>query len=128
MAMYAWKGLQDGKYATGRIEGITRAEAAFKVKEQKVIITSLTRISGSEVKKKDDDDDETPKRQFKLFGNRKPKVPVKELVVFSKKLETMMRAGLPVLDTMKLITEQVEHKGMKAVITEILNDVETGIP
>ena len=128
MAMYAWKGLQDGKYATGRIEGINRDEAAFKVKEQKVIITSLTRISGSEVKKKDDDDDETPKRQFKLFGNRKPKVPVKELVVFSKKLETMMRAGLPVLDTMKLITEQVEHKGMKAVITEILNDVETGIP
>jgi type IV pilus assembly protein PilC len=40
----------------------------------------------------------------------------------------MMRAGLPVLDTMNLITDQIDHKGMKIVIETILNDVETGIP
>ena len=33
MATYAWKGVQDGKYAAGRIEGINRDEAAFKVKQ-----------------------------------------------------------------------------------------------
>ena len=48
MAIFAWKGLKDGQYASGRIEGINRDEAAFKVKEQKVIITSLTRLSGAE--------------------------------------------------------------------------------
>jgi len=35
MAIFAWKGLKDGQYASGRIEGINRDEAAFKVKEQK---------------------------------------------------------------------------------------------
>lgn len=49
MPIYAWKGLKDSQYATGRIEGINREEAAFKVKEQKVIITSLVRLSGAEV-------------------------------------------------------------------------------
>ena len=51
MTLYAWRGLQDGKYASGRIEAINRDEAAFKVKEQKVIITSLVRVSGSDEKK-----------------------------------------------------------------------------
>ena len=46
MPHYAWKGLQGDKYATVRVEAINREEAAFKVKQDKVIITSLTRISG----------------------------------------------------------------------------------
>ena len=53
MANYSWKGLQDGKYTDGTVEAINRDEAAFKVKEQKVIITSLTKISGGEVAKKE---------------------------------------------------------------------------
>ena len=125
MPTYSWKGVQDGKYATGRVEGINRDEAAFKVKQQKVIITSLTRLSGVEQK---GDDAEGKKLTFNFFLGRKKKVPVKELVLFTKKLETMMRAGLPVLDTMKLITDQIDHKAMKIVIETILNDVETGIP
>ena len=63
MATYAWKGVQDGKYATGRIEGINRDEAAFKVKQQKVIITSLTRLSGVEQK----GDDEKGKKSISNF-------------------------------------------------------------
>ena len=121
MAIYAWKGLQDGKYASGRIEGINRDEAAFKVKEQKIIITSLTRLSGVE-------EEDKPKRNFSLFAGRKKKVPVKELVLFTKKLETMMRAGLPILDTIKLITDQIDHKEMRRVIEEIQIDVESGTP
>ena len=109
MPVYAWKGLKDSQYATGRIEGINREEAAFKVKEQKVIITSLVRLSGAEVVEKTPSETSQPTRQ------RGKKVPVKELVIFTKKLEAMMRAGLPILDTIILIIDQVENKTMKAV-------------
>ena len=65
MPTYSWKGVQDGKYATGRIEGINRDEAAFKVKQQKVIITSLIRLSGVEQK---GDDAEGKKLSFNFFN------------------------------------------------------------
>ena len=122
MALYAWKGLRDGKYADGRVEAINRDEAAFKVKEQKVIITSLVRVSGSEEK------NEVKHTGFNLRSSRRKKVPVKELVLFTKKFETMVRAGLPVLDTLALISDQIEHKAMKIVTEEIRNDVEAGTP
>lgn len=122
MPVYAWKGLKDSQYATGRIEGINREEAAFKVKEQKVIITSLVRLSGAEVVEKTPSETSQPTRQ------RGKKVPVKELVIFTKKLEAMMRAGLPILDTIILIIDQVENKTMKAVIEQIKVDVESGTP
>ena len=122
MPVYAWKGLKDSQYATGRIEGINREEAAFKVKEQKVIITSLVRLSGAEVVEEKPTETSRPTRQ------RGKKVPVKELVIFTKKLEAMMRAGLPILDTIILIIDQVENKTMKAVIEQIKVDVESGTP
>ena len=122
MPVYAWKGLKDSQYATGRIEGINREEAAFKVKEQKVIITSLVRLSGAEVVEEKPSETSQPTRQ------RGKKVPVKELVIFTKKLEAMMRAGLPILDTIILIIDQVENKTMKAVIEQIKVDVESGTP
>jgi type IV pilus assembly protein PilC len=122
MAIFAWKGLKDGQYASGRIEGINRDEAAFKVKEQKVIITSLTRLSGAEqVEEKAPE----PLKPGRRVGK---KVPVKELVLFTKKLEAMMRAGLPILDTIILITAQIENKVMKSVIEQIKIDVESGTP
>jgi type IV pilus assembly protein PilC len=117
MAIFAWKGLKDGQYASGRIEGINRDEAAFKVKEQKVIITSLTRLSGAEqVEEKAPE----PLKPGRRVGK---KVPVKELVLFTKKLEAMMRAGLPIL-----VTAQIENKVMKSVIEQIKIDVESGTP
>ena len=87
MAIYAWKGLKDGQYASGRMEGINRDEAAFKLKEERVIITSLSKVSGSEVVEKEEKGEQSDKE---IAKHRKKSVPVKELVVFTKKLEAMM--------------------------------------
>ncbi len=111
MPVYAWKGLKDNAYTSGRIEGINKDEATFKLKEQKVIITNITRLSGSEVQEEDQSDSPTSGRV-----PRRKKVPVPELVVFTKKLEAMMRAGLPILDTIILISEQIENKTMRFVV------------
>ena len=71
MPVYAWKGLKEGVYASGRIEGINKDEAAFKLKEQKVIITNITRLSGSEVEEEKPSASPASGR-----GPRKKKVPV----------------------------------------------------
>ena len=40
---YTYKGISAGKYVEGTIDALNQDEASFKLKEQKIIITNLTR-------------------------------------------------------------------------------------
>ena len=48
MLNFQYKGIAQGKYVEGEIEAINNAEAAHKLKEQKVIITKLTQFKKKE--------------------------------------------------------------------------------
>ena len=41
MDVYDYKGIKEGKYAQGEIEAINKDEAAYKLRGQRLIITSL---------------------------------------------------------------------------------------
>ena len=49
---FSYKGISAGKYIEGEIEAINQEEASFKLKEQKVIITKLTRKKQKKIKKR----------------------------------------------------------------------------
>ena len=40
---FSYKGISAGKYVEGTIDALNQEEASFKLKEQKIIITNLTR-------------------------------------------------------------------------------------
>ena len=44
METFTYKGISEGKYVEGDIEALNQDEASHKLKEQKVIITNLTRL------------------------------------------------------------------------------------
>ena len=119
-ATYKWKGIEGSKYTEGKIDALNRDEAAYKLKEQKIIITSLDRVSGKDEENKD-------KKNVKrsLLGGKK--VPIREVVVFTKKLETMVRAGLPILQTIKMLEEQTTHPALRAIVQKIYEDIESGV-
>ncbi len=120
-AKYNYKGIQFSKYTEGKVEALNKDEAAYKLKQQKIIITSLEKISGKEEVEEKNTKTKTGKKAPK-------KVPVHEVIVFTKKLETMIRAGLPILETIAMIKEQTEDQGLKWVIGQIHQDVESGTP
>jgi len=49
------------------------------------------------------------------------------LLVFSKKLATMIRSGLPILDSLILIQSQTENKTFAKALQEIINSVNSGM-
>lgn len=120
-AKYSYKGVKGSKYTEGSVEAINKDEAAYKLKEQKIIITSLEKVSGKE---------EAQEKKKKTKKNKKApkKVPIHEVITFTKKLETMVRAGLPILETITMIEEQTEDPGLKWIIGKIHQDVESGVP
>ena len=116
MLSFEYKGIAAGKYIEGEIDALNNAEAAHKLKEQKVIITKLTQSKKKkEVKKKE-------KTSFSFGTGVKPK----EILIFCKQFATMLRAGLPVLNTLNMLIEQTKAPGMKKIITSIRKDLESG--
>lgn len=116
---YSYKGIQSNKYTEGQITALNKDEAAFKLKEDKIIITSLVKLSGKETK---------PQKELKIKSSKRAskKIPANEVIVFTKKFETMVRAGLPILETISMIEKQTKHKGFKLIIQDIHNSVESG--
>ena len=118
MLNFQYKGISEAKkYEEGEIEAINYAEAAHKLKEQKIIITKLT-----EFKKKKKVDKKKDKISFS-FGTG---VKAKEILIFCKQFATMLRAGLPVLNTLNMLDEQTKAPNMKKIIVTIRKDLEAG--
>ncbi len=115
---FHYKGIAQGKYVEGDIEALNDDEAAHKLKDQKIIITKLVKE-----KKKVIISDKKKNRGFTLF---KPKVKPKDLLIFIKQFATMQRAGLPILETLKLLEGQTTAIAMKDIIVTIRTDLEQG--
>jgi len=120
MELYTYKGISAGKYIEGEIEALNQDEASHKLKEQKIIITNLTKGK----KKKDAKKDKPKGKGFSLF---KKKVKPDDLVVFSKQFATMVKAGLPILNVLEMLRDQVENPAMRDVVEDIRKSLEGGI-
>ena len=116
---YSYKGISAGKYVEGTIDALNQDEASFKLKEQKIIITNLTRT-----KKKVEKD---TKKKGGGFSFGKKKVTPQDIMVFSKQFATMVKAGLPILNVLGMLRDQIDHPTMKEIIEDIRKSLEGGV-
>jgi len=117
MLNFEYKGISQGKYVEGEIEALNNTEAAHLLKEQRIIITKL-----SQAKKKQEVKLKKTGSGFS-FGSG---VKAKEVLIFAKQFATMLRAGLPVLNTLNMLIEQTTSPNMKKIIEKIKKDLESG--
>ena len=116
---FSYKGISAGKYIEGEIEAINQEEASFKLKEQKIIITNLIKVKKKKAEK------EKGKKSGFSFG--KKKVTPADVMIFSKQFATMVKAGLPILNVLSMLRDQIEHPTMKEIIEDIRKSLEGGI-
>ncbi len=122
METFTYKGISDGKYVDGEIEALNLDEASHKLKEQKIIITNIVRSSK---KKKSGEKDKKKGKGLSLFGKKKAKV--EDVLMFSKQFATMVKAGLPILQVLGMLRDQIESPAMKDVIEDIRKSLEGGV-
>jgi len=116
---FTYKGISAGKYVEGTIEAISQDEANFKLKEQKIIITNITRT-----KKKAADKKKKSGGGLSLF---KKKIKPEDVVIFSKQFATMVKAGLPILNVLGMLRDQLEHPELTKIVEEIRKNLEGGL-
>jgi len=115
---YTYKGISAGKYVEGSIEAMSQEEASFKLKEQKIIITNLTRTRKKAAEKK---------KKSGGGGFFKKKITPGDVVIFSKQFATMVKAGLPILNVLGMLRDQLEHPELKIIVEDIRKSLEGGV-
>jgi len=116
MLNFEYRGISEGKYVEGEIEALNNEEAADKLKQKKIIITKLFK---SKKKTKD-------KKKESISFSFGTGVKTKEVLLFTKQLSTMIRAGLRPLESLELLEKQIQEKNLKKIITAIINDLKQG--
>lgn len=59
-------------------------------------------------------------------GGRFHRIKTKDKVLFSRQLATLINAGLPLVQSLRSVGEQTANKSLRAVINQIITDVEAG--
>ncbi|MCB9773466.1 MAG: type II secretion system F family protein [Nitrospiraceae bacterium] len=109
----------DGQTVHGEVMAATSSEALQLLRRQDVLVTGLQ---------------EKAERVFNLSGHLTSwsrrwnwrGVSNKELVVFTHQLATLIRAGVPLLECLDILSSEAENPALQQVVKHIREDVEGG--
>jgi type IV pilus assembly protein PilC len=136
MASFQYAGVQAGKKITGVISASNPQAAAVELRKKKIIVTSIKKGNGKSETKGPPSLDDIPLSNApiiiakgNIYLNFGPwaKVPPKELLQFTKKVSTMIKAGLPILESIMMIRDQTVHMKMKMTAHTIIKDLNGGM-
>ena len=117
---FSYKGISAGKYVEGTIDAINQDEASYKLKDQKIIITKIIRTKKKITEK-------SKKKGGSGFSLFKKKIKPADVVIFSKQFATMVKAGLPILNVLSMLRDQLEHPELKIIVEDIRKSLEGGV-
>ncbi len=110
--VYQWSGTTStGADTSGEVSADTKEEVINKLRVKNIIVKNV------QEKKKSD---------FLSLSIGGGSIKDKDVVVFTRQFSTMIDAGLPLVQALDILSEQVENRAFGKAIGEIKNDVEGG--
>jgi type IV pilus assembly protein PilC len=102
---------KDSRTVTGKISADSKAFVVEELRKRKLTIISVNQVQGDGLKKSS-------------FQSKK--VKGEEIVIFSRQLATMVEAGIPIIQGLDALSEQVTHPLFKKVLSAVQEDIEHG--
>jgi type IV pilus assembly protein PilC len=62
-----------------------------------------------------------------IFARIQNRIGTKDKILFSRQLSTLINAGLPLLQSLRSVSNQTQNKGLKIVINKMISDIEGGL-
>lgn len=63
-----------------------------------------------------------------ILGRWRTRISAKEKVIFARQLSTLVAAGLPILQSLRMVASQTTNKPFQSAINQIADEVEGGAP
>ncbi len=109
---FKWTGKTlKGIAQTGEMATNTKDDVISTLKKHGIIPTSVNEKEAS----------------LQLFGPKKQKITDKDIVVFTRQFSTMFNAGIPVVQSLDILSNQTENKTFGDAISQIKGNVEAGV-
>lgn len=106
---YLWQGTdKNGNKTKGEMQGSSQALVKAQLRKQG--------ISPTRVRRKPKD----------LFGPKKQKIKPSDIAVFTRQLATMMKSGIPLVQSFEIVGESLENPSMRELVGLIRDDVAAG--
>ena len=118
MPVFSYKGVTAGsRSASGTIDAESLRAARSKLRADGIFPTKIVEGSGGTTMA------ELIER-FKLpdFSG----VPDLDLALFAEQLSTLLKAGVPIVDSLEALVEQIDHVRLKAIVGKLREDVNQG--
>ena len=111
MPIFKWEGKTlKGSTKKGEMEAPSEAAIRIHLRQQSIIPTKIA----------------TKGKEFKISLPGGKKVNQRSIAIFTRQLATMIDAGLPLVQSLDILSSQQDHKVFKNIIREIREDVEGG--
>lgn len=98
-----------GRAVNGSLEGISEAEATEILHRQDLIVISV------ELEKK------------RAVREKKKKIKLDDLVIFSRQLATMIDAGIPLVQCLGILADQIDNLSLRNVVSVVRQDIVGGM-
>ncbi|MEH1897819.1 MAG: type II secretion system F family protein [Nostoc sp.] len=105
-----------GKSRTEKIVAESLSQARTNLREQGLVIQELKQSQGFQ-----------PDVALKKFQNSLVKVSVKDKAVFSRQFAVLMNAGVAIVRSLGVLSEQCSNTKLKQALVEISTDVQSGM-
>ncbi|MDS1309432.1 type II secretion system F family protein [Marinobacter xiaoshiensis] len=105
---YVWEGKdRKGNKSKGELTGSSLALAKAQLRKQGII------------------PDKIKKKPKPLFGGSKKITPF-DIAMLTRQLATMMKAGVPLVQSFDIVADGLENKGLQELVMSIRNDISSG--
>lgn len=107
---YTARNPQTGKVVKSTVQADSEGAAAKLIRAEGLVATDIAVEGGGS----------------SLLGGHKSRVKLKEKVLFSRQLSTLINAGLPLLQALRNVAQQTTNKNFRIVLGQVIGDVEGG--
>ncbi len=90
------------------------------------ITSDNTALAKAELRKQGISTSKIKKKPQPLFGSGSQKITPMDIAVFVRQLATMMKAGVPLVQSFEIVADGLEKASMQKLVMEIKADVEAG--
>ena len=107
--VYLWQGTdRAGNSTRGEIHGSSQALVKAQLRKQGVNPVRVRRKPG------------------KLLRPRQPKITPQDIAVFTRQLATLIKAGIPLVQSFEIVSASLENAAMSKLILQLRDDLATG--
>lgn len=115
--LFSYKGRNSaGKLVKGSMDAVNESEVVARLRTIAISPVAISISSGG-----------TGLRREIVIPGLKKKVQLKELAVMSRQMATMIGAGLSILRSLDILSNQTENQTLSKVLAQIHDDVEAGV-